>query len=225
MGGQFITAGMAPGKNEMAAAARLTGAQTKRAGVEIRLNTPFDAKIAQAEGFHRVVIANGASPITLGLSGDNVHVAHDVLEGEQVAGERVVVIGGGLVGLEVADALATAGKTVTVLEMGPAAGADLGSARKTCVFGKLGKLGVTILASTKFAGLTAEGVAVEDADGERSIACDDVVVAVGSRAVDNTQLTAELEAAGIPFCIIGDAQRPRRALDAIREGFLAGLED
>lgn len=225
LGGQFITAGMAPGKNEMAASARLTGAQTKRAGVEIRLNTPFDAKIAQAEGFHRVVIANGASPITLGLSGDNVHVAHDVLEGEQVAGERVVVIGGGLVGLEVADALATAGKTVTVLEMGPAAGADLGSARKTCVFGKLGKLGVTILASTKFAGLTAEGVAVEDADGERSIACDDVVVAVGSRAVDNTQLTAELEAAGIPFCIIGDAQRPRRALDAIREGFLAGLED
>ncbi len=84
--------------------------------------------------------------------------------------ERVAIVGG-----------AVAGKKVTVLEMAERAGADLGSARATCVFGKLAKLGVEILASTAFAGLT--------------------------------------------HCTVGDAERPRRALDAIREGFLAGLED
>lgn len=225
LGGQFVTAGKAPGKHEMEVAAELMGEQAKRSGVEVRLNTPFTPETIAGEHFDRVVIANGASPITMGLSGENVHVAHDVLEGEPVAGERVVVIGGGLVGLEVADALAVAGKKVTVLEMAERAGADLGSARATCVFGKLTKLGVEILASTAFAGLTEGGVRVKSGDEEREISCDAVVVAVGSRARDNSELVAALDAAGIPHCTVGDAERPRRALDAIREGFLAGLED
>lgn len=225
LGGQFVTAGKAPGKHEMEVAAALMGEQAKRSGVEVRLNTPFTPETIAGEHFDRVVIANGASPITMGLSGENVHVAHDVLEGEPVAGERVVVIGGGLVGLEVADALAVAGKKVAVLEMAERAGADLGSARATCVFGKLAKLGVEILASTAFAGLTEGGVRVKSGDEEREISCDAVVVAVGSRARDNSELVAALDAAGIPHCTVGDAERPRRALDAIREGFLAGLED
>ena len=225
LGGQFVTAGKAPGKHEMEAAAALMGEQAKRSGVEVRLNTPFTPETIAGEHFDRVVIANGASPITMGLSGENIHVAHDVLEGEPVAGEHIIVIGGGLVGLEVADALADAGKKVTVLEMAERAGADLGSARATCVFGKLAKLGVEILTSTAFAGLTGNGVQVKSGDEEREIPCDAVVVAVGSRAVDNTELIAALDAAGIPHCTVGDAERPRRAIDAIREGFLAGRVD
>ena len=93
------------------------------------------------------------------------------------------------------------------------------------MFGKLAKLGVEILTSTAFAGLTEGGVRVKSGEDEREIPCDAVVVAVGSRAVDNTKLIAALDAAGIPHCTVGDAERPRRALDAIREGFLAGLED
>lgn len=224
LGGQFVTAGKAPGKAEMEQAARLMGEQTERAGVEVRLNTPLTVELAVSEGFDRVILANGATPVTMGLSGDNAHVAHDVLDGETVAGERVVVIGGGLVGLEVADLLASAGKSVTVIEMAERAGAGLGSARMTCVFGKLGKLGVQILTSTKFVRMVEDGLEVEDADGVRELACDDVVVAVGSRAADNAELTAALETAGVPFCVIGDAQCPRRALDAIREGFLAARE-
>ena len=224
LGGQFVTAGKAPGKHEMEAAAALMGEQAERAGAEVRLNTPFTPQTIEEEHFDRVVLADGASPITMGLSGENVHIAHDVLEGEPVEGEHVVVIGGGLVGLEVADALATAGKKVTVLEMAERAGADLGSARATCVFGKLAKLGVEILASTAFAGLSDSGVMVKSGDEEREIACGAVVVAVGSRARDNSELIAALDAAGIPHCTVGDAERPRRALEAIREGFLAGLE-
>lgn len=224
LGGQFVTAGKAPGKREMEIAAALMGEQARRSGVEVRLNTPFTTETIAIERFDRVIIANGASPVTLGLSGANVHVAHAVLEGEPVEGESVVVIGGGLVGLEVADALATAGKKVTVLEMAERAGADLGSARATCVFGKLAKLGVEILSSTAFDGLTETGVRVKSGEAAREIACDDIVVAVGSRSRDNDELISALDAAGVPHCTVGDAERPRRALDAIREGFLAGLK-
>lgn len=224
LGGQFATAGKAPGKHEMEVAATLMGEQARRSGVEVRPNTPFTPETISVEHFDRVIIANGASPITMGLSGSDVHVAYDVLEGEPVEGERVVVIGGGLVGLEVADALAVAGKKVTVLEMAERAGADLGSARATCVFSKLGKLGVEILTSTAFDGLTETGVKAKSGEDERKIPCDAVVVAVGSRARDNAELIAALDAANIPYRTVGDAERPRRALDAIREGFLACLE-
>ncbi len=224
LGGQFVTAGKAPGKREMELAASLMGEQARRCGVEIRLETPFTPETIAEEHFDRVILANGAAPITMGLSGANIHVAHDVLEGEQVEGERVIVIGGGLVGLEVADALASAGKQVTVLEMAERAGADLGSARATCVFGKLAKLGVEIEASTAFDGITESGVRVKSGEDTRELACDAVVVAVGSRARNNDELVAALDAAGIPHCSVGDVERPRRALDAIREGFLAGRE-
>ena len=66
---------------------------------------------------------------------------------------------------------------------------------------------------------------VKSGEDAHEIACDAVVVAVGSRARDNAELEAALDAAGIPHCTVGDAERPRRALDAIREGFLAGLEN
>lgn len=224
LGGQFVTAGKAPGKREMELAAVLMGEQARRSGVEIRLKTPFTPETLAEEHFDRVILANGATPITMGLSGSNVHVAHNVLEGEPVEGERVIVIGGGLVGLEVADTLATAGKQVTVLEMAERAGADLGSARATCVFGKLAKLGVEIATSTAFDGIVESGVRVKSGEDTRELACDAVVVAVGSRARDNADLIAALDAADIPHCSVGDAERPRRALDAIREGFLAGRE-
>ena len=51
-----------------------------------------------------------------------------------------------------------------------------------------------------------------------------VVVAVGSRSVDNAALLAAAEAVGVPAHVIGDAKSPRRALDATREGFLVAKD-
>ena len=221
LGGQFVTAGMAPGKGEMAAAARSQGAQVERMGVEVRTGCAFTAATLATEAFDEVILANGATPITLGLSVDEALLANDVLEGRaEVPEGPVVVIGGGLVGLEVADFLATAGHAVTVVEQLEQAGADLGSVRKICVLGRLAQLGVVTRTGTRFVGVGEGGAVVEKDGAEETIACVAVVVAVGSRAVDNTELLAACEAAGVPVHVVGDANKPRRAIDAIREGFL-----
>lgn len=157
----------------------------------------------------------------MGLAGENVFLANDVLEGPvEVPDGMCAVIGGGLVGLEVADYLATAGHPVTVVEMLDEAGADLGSARKICVLGKMARLGVDIRTKTKFVSLADDGIVVEHDGVQEIIPAAAVIVAVGSRSVDNTELKAACEAAGVPVQVIGDAVEPRRALNATREGFL-----
>ena len=221
LGGQFVTAGMAPGKAEMADAARSQADQAKRSGVEVRLGTPLTPELLESGGFDALVIATGAAPVTLGLEGRAL-MSHELLEGSVEAPEGpCVVIGGGLVGLECADFLATRGHEVTVVEMRDEAGADLGSARKICVMGKMAELNVKILTDTKYVGLTDEGVEVEHAGEREVLPCASVVVAVGSRARDHEALLEAARALGIPAKVVGDAVRPRRALDAVREGFLA----
>lgn len=223
LGGQFVTAGMAPGKAEMAAAARSQGEQVERLGVEVRRATPFTPETLVAEKFDELIVANGAEPVTLGLEG-RAPVAVDVLEGRaQVPEGPVVVIGGGLVGLEVADQLATAGHPVTVVEMLEQAGADLGAARKSMVMMKMAQLGVDIRTGTRFVEL-ADGGATVEKDGARETLPGAVVVAVGSRPVDNAGLLEAARAAGVPVHVIGDAKSARRALDATREGFLVARD-
>ena len=223
LGGQFVTAGMAPGKAEMAAAARSQGEQVERLGVEVRRRTPFTPETLAAEKFDELIVANGAEPVTLGLEG-RAPVAVDVLEGRvQVPEGPVVVIGGGLVGLEVADQLATAGHPVTVVEMLEQAGADLGAARKSMVMMKMAQLGVDIRTGTRFVEL-ADGGATVERGGARETLPGAVVVAVGSRPVDNAGLLEAARAAGVPVHVIGDAKSARRALDATREGFLVARD-
>ena len=220
LGGQFVTAGMAPGKAEMADAARSQGEQARRSGIEVRLGTPLTPELLEEGRFDALVVATGAAPVTLGLEGRAL-MSHELLDGKVEAPEGpAVVIGGGLVGLECADYLASRGHDVTVVEMLEEAGADLGSARKICVMGKMAELGVDIRTRTRYVALADGGVEVEH-DGEReALPCVSVVVAVGSRARDSSALLAAAERLGIPAHVVGDAVRPRRALDAVREGFL-----
>lgn len=75
-------------------------------------------------GYGRLVWATGGSPRRLACAGADaagIHVLRTRADADQirraVAGvERVVIVGGGYIGLEVAAALATSGKRVTVLE-------------------------------------------------------------------------------------------------------------
>jgi 2,4-dienoyl-CoA reductase (NADPH2) len=70
-------------------------------------------------------------------------------------------------------------------------------------------------------GLSPEGVIVQDAGGRRTLGgFDAVVLALGARPLDG--LSAAARELGLAVHVIGDARRPRQALEAIAEGFAAG---
>lgn len=222
LGGQFIIAGMAPGKEEMKEAALSFGKQMEKMGIEVHYQTLVTAELLKEEKPDAVIVSVGASPIELKLSGIDkkpVWQANQVLLGEVKPKGKVCVIGGGLVGLETADALAEAGCQVVVVEMKEAVGEDLGSLRKIAVMQKMYMQKIESITGAVCKEITSEGVKVEKDGGEEVIACDEVIIAVGAKSNAHEDLTKACEELGIACHVIGDASKARRALNAIAEGY------
>jgi NADPH-dependent 2,4-dienoyl-CoA reductase/sulfur reductase-like enzyme len=221
LGGQFIMAGLAPRKEEMRDAAISRGDQTIRAGVDVRLNTSADAALLDKIGPDAIVNATGSIPITLnipGSDGPNVYSSFDVLSGRATLNKKAVaVVGGGLVGLEVAEFLAAKGCDVTVIEMLDAVGKDIGQGRSLNVMEGIAMAGIKQRVGTKCISISPKGVHAHCVDGDTDIAADAVVIAVGSKPRDTDWLDAYSKQKGIPYYVIGDAAKPRRAIDAIHE--------
>ena len=218
LGGEFLLAGEAPGKAEMKQAAMEMAQQTERL-VTVHKNTKVDAQMIQNANVDAVIVAVGSSPIMIQLEGMDMlpHAsATEILRHEVCPKGHVAVIGGGLVGLETADTLASDGCKVTILEMKDAIGSDLGSLRKISVMMKMHQLHVDMRPNSQVYKFTSEGIVLKDGS---FVACDSAVFAVGFKANDSQELVEACEEKNIPCHIIGDAKKARRAIDAIAEGF------
>ena len=224
LGGQFITAGQAPGKKEMKDAAISFGEQVMNMGVTVHFDTCVTADLIKEKKPDVVMFATGAQPIDLEMPNKTlkqVVSAHDVLDGKVQVKGRVCIIGGGLVGLEVADYLANQKHEVSVVEMMEEAGKDLGTLRKICVMSKMQMLHVNILTNTTSKEISEEGLVCRQAEEAVTIPCDCIVMAVGARPRNIDELKQTCKACGIPYEVIGDAKQARRALNAVEEGFMA----
>ena len=193
LGGQFLTAGQAPRKEEMKAAAMSMASKAKRLGVDIRLNTKVTPEMIEEIKPHTFMNAIGAAPIVPPIPGndkDFVVDSHAVLDGHAHAEGNVVVIGGGLVGMEVAEYLSERGSKVTVLEMTKEVCADMGSTRKICVTEQMYIDGITPVTEVKVTEIQ-DGKVIGEKDGEKvEFPCDYAVMAVGARKRDGSALEA-----------------------------------
>lgn len=220
LGGQFLVAGMAPRKEEMKQAAISRGQQARDKNIDIRLSTPVTKEVLEEIKPDVVVIATGAEPIELNIPGAKLsHVtnSHHVLRGKSSPKGNIVVIGGGLVGLEVAEYLAERDNKVTVVEMLDEVGKDLGQLRKICVMENLHTLGVNTVVNATCTEIKENGVLVEINGETKEIKADYVVMSVGARSTDHSEIKDYCENNSIPYYTIGDAVRARRALNAIEE--------
>jgi len=70
-------------------------------------------------------------------------------------------------------------------------------------------------------GITPEGLEIERKGSIDLLAADSIVIAAGSRS--ENALIDKLKGLTAEVLVVGDAKSPRNALQAIREGFEAGL--
>lgn len=159
-----------------------------------------------------------------GHDGENVVNSHEVLAGREVKPGNIVVIGGGLVGIEVAEYLAHRGSHVTVVEMGKAILGDLGFPRRVGTQKAMKKEDITVLLNTACRQITGSCVVVETAGKKKELPADTVVMAAGSRCRDTKPLQETCDRLGIPWYLIGSAKEVGFALDAIRDAYDAVLE-
>ena len=227
LGGQFILAGASPRKGEFAKAARDNARRLERVGTKVELNTLVDADYIARFKPDDVVIAIGAEPISIKLEGSEnkpVYNSHDVLAGRAFPEGNVAVIGGGMVGLETAELLASHGCKVTVIEMQEKVAADMGLARRMCTLEAISHESIELMTGTRCCRVDANGVVATSGEEDISIPCDCIVMAIGSRSRDTSALVKACEDNGVKYYIIGDAVKARRALNATGEGAAAAYE-
>ena len=227
LGGQFILAGSTPHKLDMKKVALEMGEQIVNLGIDVRLNTPVTAELIRQLKPDAVFNCVGSSPIIPSIPGSslpNVVESHDIIDGKVKVSGNVVIIGGGMVGLETADLLVESGLTPpTVLEMGSAVCVDMGSARKYCMMQTIEDSKIACVTDIKVTEIS-ENMVIGEKNGEHlEFPCDYAVFAVGSHSRDSHELKEACSELGIDLITVGDAKEARRALEATREAFDAAL--
>lgn len=226
LGGQFHLAAQAPHKEEFLDVIRYLSLMVRRAGVDLHLGTRITPQMVLSAHPDALIIATGGVPLTIpfhGLNETRWLLASDLFEGAaQVETSTAFVIGGGLVGLEVADLLASQGKQVTVVEMLSEVGAGMDPLAKTMLLGRLKSQDVAIHTHTRVTGLTENEALAQQDDNAIRFPIETVILAVGVQP--NRELAGVLEFSGLEIHVVGDAFQPRKALEAIWEGFEVGLK-
>lgn len=200
--------------------------QCRKAGVEICLNQEATLENVKAFAPETVILATGANPIKLSVKGvDQPHVvlAQDALKGAVPIGKKVAVIGGGEVGIETADAMLykNIADEVTIVEVMSAIGRDMAGRDKTALMGnqfpKYMPDRLHIMVDTKLDEIKEHSIVLEDKNWKYTeLPVDTVILATGYRS--ERSLYEGLQELVDVVYVIGDANRPRKIVNAIHEG-------
>lgn len=227
LGGNMVPAAAVTFKRDVGMFTEFLSNAVRKAGVEVRMNTEINESTVNALKPDVVILATGALPLMPNIPGierKNVIDAVSVLEGRSDTGAKVVVVGGGMVGCEVAVFLAQSGKEVTLVTRRETDFSDTGGLapdmepvlRRWFLFELLPDLPMEIIGKSTYKEAAAEGLIVEDREGKRRlVASDTVVFALGLQP--NNSLRGKLEGKVPELYEVGDCIKPRKIIDAVAE--------
>lgn len=195
--------------------------ELERLRVPVYLNTRVTKEMVLESDCDAVIVATGSRPKMFSLGDDEkVYCAEQVLMNQKDPGDRVVVVGGGLVGCEMALDLAQKGKKVTILEALPkimAVNGPICSANKEMLEELLPFHGVNIICNAKVTGFKDGAVSYEIAGKAEKLDTDSVILSVGYRSAD--ELYHELEFDVADLYLLGDAGKVSNIMYAIWDAF------
>ncbi|MCC2876628.1 FAD-dependent oxidoreductase [Lachnoclostridium pacaense] len=225
LGGQIVHEQHIPFKKDMYHFIEVLAKRCEDAGVDIHLNTEVTPEEVAAMGADVVMTAVGAKPIIPQIPGINSAkvVGLKALEGRQPSvGQKVAILGGGLVGSEVAIYLDMIGKDVTVVEMKDTWASDAYWMHKVAMDKYIRDSRIDIKVNTTAREITDAGIVCNTPDGEILIEADTVLLAAGMKA-DRASADEFLNTAPRVF-EIGDAIKAGRVVEAVKLGYYRALD-
>ena len=214
-----------PFKHEMYELAGTYARLAAEAGARIRCGVEVTPELVAAEAPDALIVAVGSTPLVPripGLADPRVILATDYYLREAEVGERVVVLGGGLAGCELAIHLGKLGKKVTLVEMRDALAPDANVRHRPLL---LEQVAAHVEARTglRCVEVGETFVACEDASGERvELPTDTVICALGQKP--RADVAASLRGCAPFVRVIGDAGRVSTITNAVYEGYHAALD-
>ncbi|SHI03618.1 2,4-dienoyl-CoA reductase [Sporobacter termitidis DSM 10068] len=224
LGGQFVAAAYPPGKGDFITFTCYLISQIKKLGVTVELNKKATAENVRAFGGDKMILATGGlpnKPRIPGIDRPNVVFAEDILLGKAQAEGRIIVAGGGEVGVETAMYLADAERgQITVIEMADKLSAKADGTKVVAMVRFMKERDVRTMMNTKVLEICESGVLVEQEGQKTLLPCDAIVVSMGYHP--NNGLKDELSFLGDKLVIAGDAEACTNAMEAGTAGFRAG---
>ncbi|MBR6812494.1 MAG: FAD-dependent oxidoreductase [Oscillospiraceae bacterium] len=189
-----------------------------KVGVKVRLNTEVTPELAEIIGADVIIAALGAQPVCPEIEGieKTMSAQHAYVNTDKV-GENAVILGAGLVGLELAIYLSMLGKKVTVIEMMDDINDGGNFLHAIGLRLEHKKQNIKLHFGTKAKKITDNGVICENAGGEMHLDADTVIYAVGQSPLRD-KATA-LKYCAPEFYMIGDCVAPRNIQAATAEAF------
>lgn len=221
LGGNLLAAGEPSFKEDDIALVRWYENEMQRLSVPVHFNAPVDPASKLYDEYDAVIVATGATPKKFPL-GENapVYTATDALLGKTPIGERVTVVGGGLVGCETALWLAQEGKHVTIVEALDrlmAVNKPLCHANSEMLERLLPFHGVETLVSSSVQKYENGKLLVKTPQGEQQLDCDTVILSVGFR--EDRGVFDAWENSAKEIYLLGDAKKVANIMYAVWDAF------
>jgi len=206
LGGSIRCEEAVPFKAKLGVYLRRQALALEKAGVDIRLNTPVTAELAESLAPDVIIAAFGARPAIPGIpgiDGPNVELAEEVYRDPAKAGEKSLILGGGLVGVELAIYLNMLGKQAEVVEMLDDIGDGGNIIHASALRVEIARRAIPMHFGTKAEAITPEGVRCRDREGrELFYPAEKVIVALGQKPLQAEALA--LRTCAPEFYMIGD---------------------
>jgi NADPH-dependent 2,4-dienoyl-CoA reductase/sulfur reductase-like enzyme len=225
LGGQLRFASAVPHKDKLRKLCDFFKNQLKKLKIEVVLGEEVEASTIREAPPDAVVVASGAIEAPIALSGnDRVHfcTAKEVLAGTGEIGEKVVILGGGMVGCDVAQFLLEKRKKVFIIGGFTPFASRMRPTVARKVREKFSEAPISIFERCRCVRVVDWGIVCRDVDGKETIAEADTVVLATGFVADN-RLFQSL-CGEIPNLFqAGDCVHPRTLVEAIDEGMQVGL--
>ncbi len=222
LGGAMRYAKYVPFKKKVDQLMQVMIRRLERSGAVLRLGTEATRELVEELKPDVIVAALGAKPKRPDVpGGERAIMAVDALRNIESVGRTAAVIGGGLVGCEIALQLGMMGRTVQLVSRKKEVCLGAAYLYREGLLMELEKVPVTILNEADCVAVTENGVIIRTPDGgKRELKADTVIWAGGYLpADDEAERFREL---AYDFWKIGDCAQVRKIYDARREGYNAG---
>ena len=224
LGGILLCEEKVPFKKHLAGYIAHQALMISRARIDVRLNTEVTPGYVKTLKPDVVIAALGARPVKPqipGIDGANVMGAEDAYINADKIGKKAVIIGGGLVGLELAVYLSMLGREVTVIEIENKFTTEE-VLHTVALMIELDKYKVDKRLSLKVTKITDKGVFATGADGDVEFAADTVIYSTGQAPLLDEAFA--LHACADEFHHIGDCVAPKTIMNATHKAFVAAYD-
>lgn len=211
-------------KEDLRAFKNLLVAEVHQRKIQVICGKKADAALINEQRPDVIILALGAQAIVPPIKGlESAAPALDIYCAAEIDAQRIVMIGGGLVGCEAGLHLAKTGHTVTIVEkLAKIAPESFGMYRETLIR-EMDQYGIVTLTGHQCLELTSQQVRIVDQTGcEKLLEADRVFYALGMKSNSIDEL--KIAAGTIPVVAVGDCITPGKVDAALKTAYVAAMQ-